>query len=219
MDIIKTHAVNVGSGERLISMAAGSFLLINSITSGKLPLLRLLTGGFLLYRGLTGNCPLYKAAGKTATIPPANVNIRLTMVVAKPRESVYNAWRNLENLPLFMSHITEVKEVFDNITEWRAEIPGNPIPLTWRASIVLDIPGREITWRSLPDSMVDNVGKVEFRDSEDAIGTDVHVTISYQPPFGLVGDALSSFFRPSLEKIVRSDVYSFKEFVEANINY
>jgi uncharacterized membrane protein len=219
MDITKPHPVNVGSSERLISAAAGSFLLINTLTSGKFSMLKLFTSGYLLYRGVSGNCPLYTMAGKPSTIPSENINIRLEMFVAKPRESVYRAWRNLENLPLFMSHITEVKPVFENISEWTAKLNGNPLPLKWRATIVKDIAGREITWRSLPDSMIDNVGKIEFRDATEADGTDIHVTISYKPPLGIVGDAVSSFFHPSIEKIVREDVHAFKEFIESNVNY
>jgi len=219
MEITKTHAMNVGSAERLVSLAAGSFLLINTITAKNFSLLKLLTSGYLLYRGASGNCPLYTIAGRPATIPSDNINIRVKMFVAKPRESVYRAWRNLENLPLFMSHITDVKQVFDNISEWKAELAGNPVPLKWRASIVRDIVDQEITWRSLPDSMIDNVGKVEFRDSDEAVGTDIYVTISYKPPLGIVGDAISSFFTPAIEKVVREDVYGFKQFIEANVNY
>src|SRR5918993_580536 len=206
----RTHLVNVSSTERIVSTAAGSFLLINTLTSG-FSLLKLFTSGYLLYRGVTGNCPLYTFAGKPSTVPSENINIRLEMFVAKPRASVYRAWRKLENLPLFMSHITEVKEVSDNISEWTAQLNGNPIPLKWRASIVRDYPDREITWRSLPDSMIENVGKVEFRDAVEATGTDIHVTISYKPPLGIVGDAISSFFHPSIEKVIREDVYGFKE--------
>jgi uncharacterized membrane protein len=219
MEITKTHTVNVGSGERLVSATAGSMVLMNLLFSKKFSFLKLAAGGYLLYRGVTGNCPLYTLAGRPAKVPSSNINIRLKMFVAKPRSSVYRAWRNFENLPLFMTHITEVKEIFDNISEWKAEVPGNPIPLKWRACIVRDIPGEEITWRSLPDSMIDNVGKIEFRDSTEANGTDIHVTISYQPPLGIVGDAISSLFHPSIEKIIREDVYGFKEFVESNINY
>lgn len=219
MEISKTHAVNVGSGERLMSIAAGSFLLVNTITSHKFSLLKLASSGYLLYRGLTGNCALYEASGRKASIRSRNINIRVQMFVAKRRDSVYRAWRNLSNLPLFMSHIKEVTPVFDNISEWKAELKGNPVPITWRACLVKDVPGQEISWRSLPDSMVDNVGKVEFRDSDEADGTDIHVTISYQPPLGIVGDAFASFFHPSIEKIVREDIYGFKQFIEANVNY
>ena len=67
--------------------------------------------------------------------------------------------------------------------------------------------------------MIDNVGKVEFRDSDEAMGTDIYVTISYKPPLGIVGDALGSFFTPAIEKIVREDVYGFKQFIESNVNY
>jgi uncharacterized membrane protein len=219
MDLTKNHGVNVGSPERVISITAGSLLLLNAIAAKKFNFLKLAAGGYLLYRGATGYCPLYQAAGKAAETPKENINIRVQMFVAKPRQSVYRAWRNLENLPLFMSHITEVKTVFDGVTEWTAELHGNPIPLKWRASIILDRPDHEITWRSLPDSMIDNVGKVEFRDAVEAQGTDIHVTISYKPPLGLVGDAVSSFFHPSIEKIVREDIYGFKEFIESNVNY
>jgi uncharacterized membrane protein len=216
---IKTHTVNVGSTERLVSVAAGSFLLLNTLTAKKFSLLKLLTGGYLLYRGISGNCPAYTLAGKPSTVPSENINIRLEMFVAKPRESVYRAWRNFENLPLFMSHIKEVTPVFDNITEWTAEFDGSPIPLKWRATIVRDIPDYEITWRSLPDSMVENVGKVQFRDAVEANGTNIHVTISYKPPLGIVGDAVGTFFHPSIERIVREDVYGFKQFIESNVNY
>jgi len=219
MDITKLHPVNVNSAERLVSAAAGSFLLINTFTSGKFSLLKLFASGYLLYRGVSGNCPLYTLAGKPSSLPSENINIRLEMFVAKPRESVYRAWRNLENLPLFMSHITEVKPVFENISEWTAKLNGNPVALRWRAKIIIDRPGHEISWRSLPDSMIDNVGKIEFRDSGEAPGTDIHVTISYKPPLGIVGDAISSFFHPSIEKIVREDVYAFKAFIESNVNY
>jgi uncharacterized membrane protein len=214
-----THAVNVNSSERVISIAAGAILLWNALSAKKFSLLKIATGGYLLYRGVTGNCALYSLGGKPATIPSRNINIRLKMFVSKPRQSVYRAWRKFENLPLFMSHIAEVKEGIDNISEWKAQIPGNPITVSWRSVIVRDIPDREITWRSLPDSMIDNVGKIEFRDAEDAAGTDIHVTISYQPPMGIVGDAISSFFQPRLEKIVREDIFGFKEFIEANVNY
>jgi len=219
MEITKKSTVNVPSTERLASIAAGSFLFINSLTSRNFSFFKFLTSGYLLYRGVSGNCPLYTLAGRPATIPSENVNIRLEMFVAKPRQSVYRAWRNLENLPLFMTHIKEVKPVFENISEWTARLEGNPIPLKWRASIVRDIADHEITWRSLPDSMIENVGKVEFRDAVEAEGTDIHVTISYKPPLGIVGDAISSFFHPSIEKIVREDVYGFKQFIESNVNY
>ncbi|RYF98247.1 MAG: SRPBCC family protein, partial [Chitinophagaceae bacterium] len=162
---------------------------------------------------------LYTLSGKPSSIPANNINIRMQMFVAKSPESCYRAWRNFENIPLFMPHISDVKVVYENISEWKAKLDGNPVEVSWRASVVRDIPGEEISWKSLPDSMIDNVGKVEFRPATEAEGTDVHVTISYKPPFGLVGDAITSFFKPSLEKVVREDVFNFKQFVESNINY
>ena len=52
--------------------------------------------------------------------------------------------------------------------------------------------------------------------TEGATGTDVFVTITYQPPLGLLGNAAGEFFHPALENIVRDDIYNFKQYVEAS---
>jgi uncharacterized membrane protein len=214
--ISTTHTVNVGSTERLVSIVAGSLLLFDGIANNKFRVAKLLAGGLLMFRGATGNCPLYRLAGRSSAPPSKNINIRLKMFVDKPRGEVYAAWRKLENLPLFMDHLESVTEVFDNISEWKAKLPGR-IPVKWRACIIQDIPGEEITWRSLPDSSIENAGKVEFRDGETAYGTDIHVNITYRPPLGLLGEAAGEFFSGSLEKMVREDVYGFKKFIEDRV--
>jgi uncharacterized membrane protein len=211
-----TDIMNVGSTERVVSAVAGTLLLVDGMANRRFRIQKFVTGAYLLFRGATGYCAIYRAAGKTAAPPSKNINIRLKMFVDKPREEVYAAWRKLENLPLFMEHLESVTEVFDNISEWKAKLPGN-IPLKWRACIVRDIPAEEITWRSLPDSTVENAGKIEFRDGETAYGTDVHVTITYKPPMGLLGEAAGDFFHPKLEKMVREDVYGFKKFIEDHV--
>lgn len=211
----KTEIMNVGSSERLVSAAAGTLLFIDGVVNKHFKLQKLFTGGYLLFRGITGYCPIYRAAGKSSAPKSKNINIRLKMFVDKPRQEVYAAWRKLENLPLFMDHLESVTEVFENVSEWKAKLPGN-ISLKWKACIVRDVFGEEITWRSLPDASVENAGKIEFRDSETAFGTDVHVTITYRPPLGLVGEAAGEFFHEKLEKVVREDVFEFKRFVEAH---
>ena len=60
--------VNVGNTERIISAGIGAFLVFNNI--GKLSLSKLLTGGFLLYRGVTGHCPGYSLSGKNNMTDP-----------------------------------------------------------------------------------------------------------------------------------------------------
>ncbi len=213
----KLNAMNVSSPERLISILAGGFLLLDSIVNRRMRKLKAVTGGYLLYRGISGNCALYNLAGRESTLPTRNINLRTEMYIAKPRLEVYAMWRRLENLPLFMKHLDSVKEVYDNISEWKASIPGKIAPVSWRSVIVRDNPGEMISWRSLPDSMIENSGKIEFKDTDDNLGTMVYTNISYRPPMGLMGNAIGEFFHPKLERIVLEDVYSFKQYAETGI--
>ena len=213
-----TRAMNVDSGERVVSILAGSFLVLDSIINKNFRLGKAVAGGFLLYRGISGHCPGYALAGRESTIPSRNVNIRVNMSVDVPRVKVYAAWRKLENLPKFMSHLVSVTETSDNIYLWKAAIPNKALPVSWRATIIRDIPGEMISWRAMPDSTVVNSGKVEFRDAEDGIGTEILVNISYEPPMGLIGKAVTEFFHPALERLVRKDVMNFKQFIEANVD-
>src|SRR5579872_2278037 len=58
----QSYGVNVGDGERTISAVAGGFVLLYGLS--KLPFSTVaaaITGGALLYRGLTGHCSAYQA--------------------------------------------------------------------------------------------------------------------------------------------------------------
>lgn len=53
--------VNVADSERVLSAAAGAFLLIRALSKRNLGILNTALAGFLLYRGLSGNCPVRTA--------------------------------------------------------------------------------------------------------------------------------------------------------------
>src|SRR3954451_16196562 len=53
--------VNVGEKERNVSMAAGAIVAVQGLSRGTLSgLLSAAVGGYLIYRGATGHCPLYR---------------------------------------------------------------------------------------------------------------------------------------------------------------
>src|SRR6516225_8067023 len=90
--------VNVGDGERAISAIAGSLLLYFVTKRHKTESLLLLGGGYLLYRAVSGHCPIsavVRAERRAARF--SNVNIRTAIVVNRPRAEVYAFWRRLEN--------------------------------------------------------------------------------------------------------------------------
>ncbi|MEO6631712.1 MAG: SRPBCC family protein, partial [Mucilaginibacter sp.] len=208
-------AINLNWPERYISIAAGVKLsfsgMRNIFKSPFTSLLKLGAGGYLVNRGVSGHCELYSQAGKLNT-SPVNVNIRTAFSIDKPRQEVYAFWRQLDNLPLFMKHLDKVDVIDEKRSHWVLKLPTGVAKVSWDAEIVHDEPGYMIGWSSLPDSIIDNAGKVRFRDTEDG-GTLIDVVISYQPPAGGLGASLAHVFNPLFKKLVDDDVQNLKQFL------
>jgi uncharacterized membrane protein len=214
---VQPAQINVNWPERYISIAAGVKLtfsgLGNLFSSPLTSLLKLGAGGYLLNRGITGHCAVYTKIGKD-TQEPVNINIRTAFTVNKPRKSVYNFWKKLDNLPLFMHHLESVEQIDNSRSHWVLKLPTGVGTISWDAEIVKDKPGEMIGWSSLPDSIIDNAGKVFFRDTEDGKGTVVDVVITYQPPAGGVGASIAHVLNPLFKNIVDTDVRNFKQYMD-----
>lgn len=211
--------VNVGQTERLVSVGLGAFILSSGFNNlFKHPikgLIRTVVGGYLLYRGASGHCSIYGSMGKTKGVKhvPA-INIRTGLIVNQPKDEVYAFWRKLENLPLFMKHLAAVTEIDSKHSHWEAVIPGNIGKIKWNAEIVKEEPGYLIGWQSVPNSMINNAGKVTFHDAMNGEGTELEVVITYHPPAGEIGASVAKVFNPVFEKIIRQDIMNFKEYIE-----
>ena len=207
--------INLDWPERYTSVLVGIGLFtsgIRHLISNPLSnLVKSAAGGYLLYRGLTGHCPLYTKVGKYNT-SPRNVNIRSSFSVNRPRMEVYNFWRQLDNLPLFMRHLKEVTVISPTKSHWEVKLPV--AQLSWDAEIVEDQEGFMIGWHSVPGSTIHNAGKVEFKDAPGGQGTILNIVISYTPPAGGVGTAVGQLLTPVFEKMVREDVNNFKSYLE-----
>jgi|GEM_PF-2338446 len=56
------RAINVGDTERTMSVLAGAFVLLHGLSKLSLStIVTAVTGGALIYRGLTGHCSVYQA--------------------------------------------------------------------------------------------------------------------------------------------------------------
>ncbi|SCC63566.1 Uncharacterized membrane protein [Chitinophaga costaii] len=204
---------NVPQQERLFSAAVGAVLLLTGIRHPLKHLISLATGGYLLYRGASGNDPISQFFSKNSSVQHTRaVNIRTSIVVNKHRSEVYAFWRRLENLPRFMRHLTDVQSITDTHSVWQIHLPG--FEVVWEAEIVKEEPNVLLAWRSLPDSMVVNAGKVEFFDAPNG-GTELSIMITYRPPAGNIGRAIANVLTPAFRMMVQKDIHRFKDLVEA----
>ena len=208
-----TSTINVSDKERGISIALGAYFLSRGIK--KISIIKTLLGGYLLYRGASGHCPAYSALQRSKYTNKAEaVNIKTTLIVNKPRQEVYDFWRKLENLPLFMTHLASVTQYSDTQSHWEAKVPGNLTTLKWDAAIVKEVDGSFIGWTSLPGSSVDNSGKVDFKDALGNMGTELSVVISYRPPAGKLGSGIASMLNPVFRRMIETDISNFKQYIE-----
>jgi uncharacterized membrane protein len=200
--------INVGPVERWFSLAAGAVLLAAAARRRSVPFL--IGGGAMLFRGATGFCAVYEALQAGGS----EVEIEKTISVFRPADAVYSLWRNLENLPRFMSHLESVTVLDDKRSHWVARIP-TAMRLEWDAVITEERENQSLCWESLPDSDIEHAGAVYFRPVPGRNATEVRVVLSYKPPAGIAGAAVAKLLSSVTEHQMREDLRCFKAIAEA----
>lgn len=138
-------------------------------------------------------------------------HIKQTVTVNRPAREVYAFWRNLENLPRFMSNLREVQSAGTR-SHWIADGPmGNTVE--WDAEIIEDKPGELLVWRTVADSGLKNFGSVHFREVEPG-STEVSVSFAIDPPGGRVATAIAALLGADPEEMVFDDLQRFKQVLE-----
>ncbi len=209
--------INVSDNERLVSAVAGSGLITYGISKRNLmgALLSVIGTG-LLYRGATGHCHVYSAADKNTAKPAeTRVHVQKSVTINKSQSELYQFWRNFENLPQFMNHLESVKVTGDKRSHWKAKAPlGTSVE--WDAEATGEVENERISWHSIEGSEITNSGVVEFRPTANR-GTEVRVTLTYEPPAGKLGEWIAWLFgeEPSIQ--VAEDLRRFKSLMETGL--
>jgi uncharacterized membrane protein len=215
--IVPGLRVNVSKTERILMVAAGSYLLYRALKKkDKHNVAEGITAGTMLFRGISGYCPAYDALDRSGALKTGNIAITTSLSINKPVNEVYAAWRDLESLPRFITHLDTVTETDQYKSEWKAKIPGAfGATVGWTAEILMDEPNKLLSWHSMPQSTIHNAGKVRFTDN--GATTDIEVTISYHAPLGKAGEIAAKLLNPVFEKLIEKDIQGFKEYIETGI--
>lgn len=215
--IVPGLRVNVSTPERILMILAGSYLLYRAFKKDdKRKITEGITGGTMLFRGISGYCPAYDAIENTQAAKGENIVINTSLTIKRPVDEVYNTWRQLENIPMFMKHLESVTQTDEYISEWKAKIPGGlGTTVSWTAEILMDEPNKLLSWHSIPGSTVNNNGKIRFTDLGDS--TEIEVTILYHAPLGKPGEAVAKLFSPLFESRLQKDIENFKEYMETGV--
>ena len=222
-----TSSINVADVERWASAIGGAALTAFGIKQLKdrSPSGAALTaaGSALMYRGATGYCPVYAAAGITTAddtegtrailAGSRGVHVEEVVTVNAPPDQLFRFWRNLEQLPRFMDHLVSVSQIDERRSHWVAKAPGRRT-VEWDAEIINEIPGELIGWRTLDGSEIVSAGSVRFKPAFGGRGTEVHVRLQYDPPAGKIGATVAWLLGHEPSQVIREDLRRFKQIME-----
>lgn len=141
------------------------------------------------------------------------IDVKKSVIINKSSEELYSFWRKFENLPRFMNHIESVKNLDDKRSHWVVKAPLGA-KVEWDAEIINENEPKTIVWQSLEGADVDNTGSVAFTPTDDGSGTEVKVTMKYNPPGGAVGAVVAKFFGENPEQQLEEDLNRFKQVME-----
>ena len=139
--------------------------------------------------------------------------VRRAITIAVTPERAYRFWRELQNLPSFMTGLDSVYEIDVRRSRWRARLPLGRT-LEWEADIIEDRPNEYIAWRSVGGSDVSHGGEVRFRQAPGGRGTQIAVKLAYVPPAGELGRAAASFSNRAVQRQLEDDLDRLKQLLE-----
>ena len=136
-----------------------------------------------------------------------------SIVIDKTPEEIYRFWRNLENLPRFMSqHVAVDRLAGDQRSRWTVKSFAGQT-FEWDSEIINDIPNELLAWRSLQGADLDHAGSVHFEASATG-GTKVSVILEYRPPVGNLGAGVARLFGQEPSQVVNKDLNRLKQLLE-----
>jgi uncharacterized membrane protein len=133
--------------------------------------------------------------------------------IERSADELYRFWRQLENLPRFMSNLEAVADLGNGRSHWVAKGPAGA-KVEWDAELVNDVPDKLIGWRSLPGSEIVSAGSVHFRPTRGGRSTQVTVRLQYEPPAGKAGATVAWLLGRDPSQAIREDLRRLKQMLE-----
>lgn len=171
------------------------------------------TGMLLAARGAS-NQDLGKLLGVGA--PRRVVEVRKSIRINAPVESVFDLWEDLESFPQFMTHVHRVRRIQTgtNHERWRWTVSG-PAGSEFEFDSVITAreENRMLAWRTEKGALVQHAGSVDFHANQDG-STTVEVKLAYNPVVGAIGHTIARAFGSDPKRLMDDDLMRMKAFVE-----
>ncbi|NJR64820.1 MAG: cyclase [Leptolyngbyaceae cyanobacterium CRU_2_3] len=204
---------SIGDGERWGSLITGSTMVLMGLSQRSLRgALVALAGGTLAHHGIKGQKSFSESVTEVMD-SERTIKVEKTVTINRSAEDLYDFWRKLENLPLFMKHIKSVTQITSTRSHWIANSPSGT-SVEWDADIITEKPNQWIAWTSTEDSEIDNSGFVKFKSAPQGHGTELKIVMEYNLPGGVVGAAIAKVLGETPKPQIAEELQRFKMLME-----
>jgi uncharacterized membrane protein len=135
-----------------------------------------------------------------------------TILIDRPRATLYAYWRDFTHLPAFMERVKRVTEV-DSVSSLWTVVGIDGEVAEWEFLVTDDERDRLIAWSTSGHTPVKYAGRVEFHDAPTG-GTVVTAVIHQDPPDGLFESLLARVTGKVPVVQMRGDLLRFKRLME-----
>jgi uncharacterized membrane protein len=139
-----------------------------------------------------------------------NITLEKTLLIQAPIEHVFDTWSRYENFPRFMSNVKRVRPLGGDRSRWTVRGPAG-IGVEFESVAHMQRP-TELAWDSELGSTVHNSGRVTL--VPEGTATRATVRLSYRPPAGAMGQAVSSLLGADPRQEFEDDLNRMKQYIE-----
>jgi uncharacterized membrane protein len=139
------------------------------------------------------------------------IEVRKSVYIVAPRQRVFEAWSDYDNVPRFLSMVEQVRALDGTRSHWVVKGPLGAL-LEWDSTLAASVAPDLISWKSEPGAPVEHAGIVQFGDEDG--GTRVTVQLLYHPPAGAVGHTVMSLLGRDPRHALEDDLARMKAYIE-----
>lgn len=137
-----------------------------------------------------------------------DADARGAVTIGRSPEDLRALWRRPDVQSRIWAHFADVTPDEDGGAAWVAKGPAGG-EYRWSTRIE-EGADAALRWSTLDGADVPNAGTLVFRPAPGDRGTEAHLTVRFDPPGGVVGEALGKLFHIVPREIVQTVLYRFR---------
>ena len=139
--------------------------------------------------------------------------IHRSITINKSPAEIYTFFRNFGNLPLFMKDLISLNVKSETLSHWVIQLEHGP-RVEWDAEITTERYAELISWQTLGDAEILQVGTIWFTKAPRNLGTIVRLHMAHTMPAGKLGKLTTKLIGEDPESLILINLHRLKAYLE-----